>query len=628
MIRVALVGQPNCGKSTVFNCLVGYRAYTSNFTGTTVECLRSTVAIGDELVEIIDLPGTYSLTPLDAAERATQEFLLPGRVDAVLNVVDACTLVRSLELTLQLLELGLPLVVCLNMQDEARRRGIAVDPDELSRRIGVPVVPAVARRCLGIDLVAQALVSVVHERRIPPFLRYGQDVEEAIRGVEDKLSGPAISQLGFPPRFVAVKLLEGDPHIVELVQQHAPSSCPESQMEELVRAERHQRALEIFRGAVTVRSRGLSAGERLDGVVMHPVWGVILFAAVMYGLFYLVFHVGSWIEAPVIAGFDRITVLLGTVLTPQSLAFYVTRGLIQGVGGAVGIVIPYLVPFVAGLSVLEDIGYLSRAGFLMDGVMERLGLHGKAVVPLILGYGCSVPAVMATRILHTRRDRFVTAMLAVMIPCVARTTILFGLVGRFVGPSLALGLYAVNLLVVGAAGRVLRKILPESSSAPGFLLEIPSYKAPLVRVILSKVWLRVKEFLILALPILAAGSVLLSLLTFAKLDRFINLGLLPITWSLGLPLAVGFPLVFGIFRKELSLVMLFQAFGTTALNTVLTGGQMVVFTLFVLFYVPCLATLAVLAREFGWRQAAIILLSTTAIGLLVALAARGIAQFV
>ena len=335
------------------------------------------------------------------------------------------------------------------------------------------------------------------------------------------------------------------------------------------------------------------------------------------------FKLGSLIETPIIGLFDRSTELLAAALGEGTLGFALASGMIQGVGGAVGIVLPYLVPFLIGLAILEDVGYLPRAGYLMDGFMHKIGLHGKSVIPFILGYGCSVPAVMATRILDSKRDRFITAILSVMVPCVARSTVIFGLVGYFLGPHLAFMLFVINILVIGVLGKILTKVFPRVT--PGLILEIPTYKAPSVSVVLSKLRLRVREFLVIALPVLVIGSIVLSVLEFTNVSHYLNLALLPVTWSLGLPAAVGVTLVFGVFRKELSLVMLFQALGTSQVDTVLSSGQIMVFTVFVLFYIPCVATIAVLNRELGRTRAAVVVGITVGTALVVGLVTRGIA---
>jgi len=639
LLRIALAGQPNCGKSTIFNHLVGYKAHTSNLPGTTVEYLKSEALIGGSHAEVIDLPGTYSLTSLDKAETETRNFLVSGQVDAVLNVIDASLLSRSLELTLQLLEMGIPLVVCLNMEDEARRKGITVDTESLSKELGVPVVSAVAVRGLGVKEAATQAVKVARAKPIVPSPTYSADVEGVIGELTEKLERGAARRLALPSRLLAIKLLEADPYFSKEVKQTSLGLYQDAERlttrlgtlrgesgEGILSAERHHLAMKLFEAVATIGQPIVGLRDRLDALLMHRVFGYILFAVIMYAFFNAVFHLGSLIEAPMMALFDRSIDVIAGFVPAESFAFFVLKGIIQGVAGAIGIVLPYLVPFLIGLAILEDVGYLPRAGYLMDVFMHKIGLHGKSIIPFILGYGCSVPAVMATRILDSRRDRFITAMLAVMIPCVARTTIIFGLVGYFLGPQLAFLLYVINLAVIAIAGKVLTKLFPRVT--PGLILEIPSYKIPSLHVIGAKVWLRVREFIVVAWPLLVGGSLALSLLEYAHWDRYLNLAFSPITWALGLPLSLGVTLIFGVFRKELSLLMLFQALGTTQVAAVLTAGQMMTFTLFVLFYIPCVATIAVLSRELGRGKTGLVIASTTVVALVVALIARGITSII
>ena len=627
-VNIALIGQPNCGKSTIFNHLVGYKANTSNLPGTTVEYLRSEALVAGQHLEVIDLPGTYSLVPMDEAEAQTRNFLVSEHIDAVLNVVDASLLSRSLELTLQLLELNVPVVLCLNMMDEARRKGIDIDVAALSQQLGIPVVPTVAVRGTGVQEAVIQTIEAAKDNQAPSPIPYSADVESAIHQVADLIEKDN-------PRLFAIKLIEGDTFFRDLISEQLSDlegAISASQVaiqrtrgkpaDQVISAERHALAMEVFEAAAIVGSPIRTLRDHIDRVLMHRTFGLIALGAILYGLFFFVFKVGTAIETPLIGGFDRIVEWLSSILPAGGIAFAAISGLLQGIGGGLGIVLPFLVPFLFGLALLEDIGYLPRAGYLADGLMHRIGLHGKSIIPFILGYGCSVPAVMATRILENKRDRFITAMLSIMIPCVARTTIIHGLVGYFIGPHLAFLLYIINLVVIALVGKWMTKILPRVT--PGLILEIPSYKVPSLRVIGAKMWLRIREFLRYAMPILILGSIVLSLLEHFDVSRYLNAAVLPITWSLGLPIALGVPLVFGIFRKELSLVMLFAALGTTQVASVLSSGQMFVFAVFTLFYVPCIATIAVLRREFGTTRTAIVIVSTTGIALIVGLIVRGV----
>jgi ferrous iron transport protein B len=277
------------------------------------------------------------------------------------------------------------------------------------------------------------------------------------------------------------------------------------------------------------------------------------------------------------------------------------------------------------MSLIEDIGYLPRIAFLMDNFMHRLGLHGTSVVPGILGYGCSVPAVMATRILPSTRDRFIAAVAAILVPCSARMTIILGLVGYYLGGTAALFVYILNLVVITLVGTVLARLMPEES--PGMVLVIPSYKKPSVKTVLSKTWLRSKDFVIFAWPILIAGSLVLSLVEVFGWDQIITAVLSPLLKLLDLPPAVGMTLIFGILRKELSMIMLIQALGTTDVASVMSSTQIFVFTIFVVFYFPCLATFGILGREVGWPKAIAASLLTFSLATVLGVAARFIGPF-
>lgn len=623
---IALVGQPNAGKSTLFNALVGYRAVASNFPGTTVELLRGKALIGGRPVEVVDLPGTYSLLAGDRAEELARDFLTSGEVDAVVNVLDASLLARSLELTLELCELGLPMVVCLNMMDEARHKGVQIDAGELSRLLGVPVVEAVASRGMGL----RELLSALPRARVPNPPRYSADVEGAIRQLEG-VASPIAEAAGLPPRYVAIRLLSGDPppgapglpEEVEGVRGRLARARGEDPAL-VLSAERHAAALGLFEQVARVVHARVGWRERADDVLMHPVLSYPILLLVLWGLFWTVFKVGGILEGLLLPPLEGLSSSLGEALG-GGLAAQALVGAFQGLWAGVAIVLPYLVPFLFLLSLLEDVGYLPRVGYLMDALMHRMGLHGKSVIPFLLGYGCSVPAVLATRILEEERDRLVTACLAVMVPCAGRAIVVFGLVGRFVGPWAAFGLYLLNVLVIALAGWALKKVLP--GVGPGLILEIPPYRRPTLRTLLGKVWLRLRDFVVMAWPLLVGTSALFSLIGALGWTGELNRALLFLTWPLGLPKEAGVPLAFGIIRKELSLVMLAQAFGAADLSFALSKGQMLVFAGFVVFYLPCLATLAALGRELGWRRTGLVLVFTTGVALGIGLLLRLVGSF-
>jgi ferrous iron transport protein B len=629
------------------------------------------------------LPGLYSLNPANPAETCSRGFLLAGDWEVVVNVVDASQLARSLELTLELVELKAPLVVCLNMMDEAARKGLVIDVPALADALGVPVVETIATRGQGILETFRAAINLHGKRpsRQSPAFFYAPEVEATIQRLAEALragsrAGDASAYDGFPPeaagidqpgaatrageataaapcalaepltkaeddatfpdpRFRALQLVQSDPQRLARLDP-AIAEASESAQREVARhmgqpadavisSARHSACLDLFERVARVARPHADWREQVDRVLMHPVWGYVFLALIFLGFFRLVFGTGKLGETHILAAFDRLIAYLGHLLAPSSLGFAVAKGALLGTAGAFAIVLPYLLPFLIGLSVLEDAGYLARVGYLMDAVMHRLGLHGTATIPVLLGYGCSVPAVMATRILTSRRDRFVAAFLAVLVPCSARTTVIMALVGFYLGANWALGIYVLDLAVIALAGNILAKIWPEV--APGMLMEVPPYHHPALRVVLLKTWWRLREFVAVAVPLLIVGSAVLGLIEFFGWQSAINAALSPLTALLGLPTAVGLTLIFGVLRKELSLLMLMQALGTTDVHAVLTSAQIIIFTLFVTFYLPCLATLASMARELGRKLTAVAATALLLVAIVISLAARGVLHF-
>jgi ferrous iron transport protein B len=625
---IAMAGQPNSGKSTLFNQIAGYKTVTSNFPGKTVKYTKTAVRFSGRILDIVDLPGTYSLTSFDLAEVEARKYLMKNEADVVVNVVDASLLSRSLELTIQITELNVPMVLCLNMMDEAERKGIHIDTHQLEDILGVPVVSAIAVKGKGIREVFQAAIKTAETRKRPRKVEYSKDIEDIVNELGKTIEDES-ERLDIPSRLFALKLLENDQYFLKYMktpQMLETVRNLQGELEEghgrpsdvVISSERHAQAMNIFESVTTVTEPEISVRDRLDDVLMHKYIGYISLAVILYGLFNIVFGIGQVLEAVILDFFESVTPLLAVYL--DGLSLNLTEGVVEGFAGGVGIVLPYLVPFLIGLALLEDVGYLPRIAFLMDTFLHRIGLHGKAIIPVILGYGCTVPAIMATRILESDRDRFITAAISTLIPCAARTTIILGLVAFFISANAALGLYIFNMIVIVALGLVLSRFMPEIT--PGLILEMPSYHVPSLKSVLLKTWLRVREFIYIAWPLLIGGSIVLSVLSYTGLDSYVNRVLSPLTLLLGLPAAVGITLVFGILKKELSLVMLIQALGTSRLLDVLTKTQILTFSVFVIFYVPCVATLGVLAKEFGMRRMGYITAITVGIAIFLALLVR------
>ena len=637
---ISLIGQPNCGKSTIFNYFSGYKAAVSNFPGTTVKYTVSQVVFEGEALTCVDLPGVYSLTSIDPAERESRNYLLAGKSDVIINVIDASLLSRSLELTLELMSLERPLVLALNMMDEAARKGIVIDAAKLSELLGVPVVTTVAAAGRGLTDLLHAAVSAGRAGVLPVQIQFSRDVEEEIDSLADQLDFGFSQELGLPWRFMLVKALEDDPYVIEEIgrrDQEAVHWVKNSQKilaqshgrppETVISSERHALSVNLFEQVAKVKpAEKPDWRERLDKIATDKFWGYVLLVLIMTGFFVAVFKVGEHAENFLMGYLSWAQGLAKASLGVHTLTYSIVEGLLMGIFGGVAIVLPYLLPFLIGLALLEDSGYLPRVAFLMDNFMHFLGLHGKSIIPFILGYGCSVPAVMATRIMESPRDRLVVSMLAVLVPCSARSVIIFALVAYALGPFWALGVYFFNLVVIALLGKVSTWILPEVS--PGLLMEIPEYRFPTVKNVARKSWHSLKEFIVVAWPILIVGSLILSLLQFYHLEVYVNDLCRPFTYILGLPSAVGTTLIFGIMRKELSLIMLTEALGTTQITTALTLTQLLTFTIFVLFYIPCASTIAAMSRELGWKGAATAAGLSLILALILGLLTRGFGTLV
>jgi ferrous iron transport protein B len=634
---IALVGQPNCGKSALFNSVAGYKTISSNFPGTTVDFVASRVNLNGGGFTLVDLPGIYSVSSSEREEILARRYLIKEKPDLVINILDASVLSRSLELTLELLELKIPLVICLNMIDEAAKKGVEIDVGHLSQDLGVPVIPTIAIRGQGVPELFQSAVQTAKSGNTGNIHFLSLDVERVISELADLLGVATATRLGVPQRFLAIRLLEEDEEFEQAVREINPgimgdverlrsmlSECHGRPSDMVVSSERHSLAMNLFEHVAKVKPQSTKPfREQIDKYLMHPYLGYAILGGILFSFFWIVFSFGKHIEEPILALFEHFAGYLGVYLSKESLLFTVVNGLIQGFSGGIGIVLPYLIPFLLGLSLLEDFGYLPRAAFLMDSIMHTIGLHGKSIIPFVLSYGCNVPAIMGVRIMERARDRFVTAVLVTLIPCAARTTVIFAVVAFYLGPLKALLLYVLNVVVIAAAGKILSRFMPDVS--PGMILEMPSYRLPQFSAVMRKVWFRLREFVVIAWPILIAGSVILSLLEYFQLAERIN-GFLSLFTSglLGLPPAVGITLIFGILRKELAIIMLVQALGTSDFSSVMTGEQMMVFTVFSLFYIPCLATLGTLRATIGNRGMLFTLFFNTAIGTLMALVTRAL----
>ncbi len=633
-INVALAGQPNVGKSVIFNNLVGGSQIVGNWPGKTVEKAEGKLIYGDYEINVIDLPGIYSLSTYSEEEIIAREYIVSAKPDIVVNVVDASVLERNLYLTLQLFELNAPLIIALNLMDVAQSKGLRIDVEKLSRILGVPVIPMIAVTGSGIDKLVKTIVDVFEGRiRLSPFkVRYGREVEEKV-SIIAKIVERYLPNLcsKYPSRWISIKLLERDDHVLRMVSELDEGKVVlllvQEFIEELekihgesitsiISSERYgiiNRDILANVQFIEKEAIRLSLSDRLNYWTTHPIIGYLILVLVFFGIFYFIFIGGSFLESLLDYIFDevfmpQISSLLSYHL-PEPLYGIIVGGLINGFIAVLTISLPYILPFYFILSILEDTGYMPRAAYLMDAFMHRIGLHGKAFLPLMLGYGCNVPACLGCRIMESDREKFLLSFLVVLIPCSARTVVILGIVGRYIGLIYGLLLYVVNIFVVILIGLLLNKVLP--GCPVGLIMEMPDYRKPFVKAILIKTWRRVESFLYEASPLIVVGSVILSLIYQLNLVEPISYIMSPlISGLLGLPIIAGFPLIFGILRKELALIMLEELFGSSDLRMFMTFKQMLVFTITVMFFIPCVATIAACVREEGWKRATLISLFT------------------
>jgi ferrous iron transport protein B len=624
-LRVALAGNANVGKSVIFNQLTGLHQHVGNWPGKTVERAEGTLGFMGYSIDVVDLPGIYSLSTYSIEELVSREYIAVERPDVIVDVVDASALERNLFFTIQLMELESRMVVALNQIDAAEGKGIHVDVEKLSSLLGAPVVPTIGTKNVGLQELMEKVVEVSSEERKPHVIEYGPEVETRIGVLVAELDGV---ETPYPRRWVAIKLLEDDEEIKRLVHGQKPGivgleerlkgeieTMHGHDASSVIASERYAVANRIAVEASTHGEPRTTMADRLDRATSHPVLGYLVMAAVVLAVFFSVFALGNYVSGVIDAGMRSLRAMYDASFHGALAAFF-WNGVVEGVVAGVTIALPYIVPFYAALSILEDSGYLARIAFLMDSAMHRIGLHGKAFIPLMLGFGCNVPACLGCRIMETERERLICAFTASLIPCTARSIVIMGLVARYVGFEWAVALYAIDFLIVFALGRLAFRVVP--GEPVGLIMEMPSFRRPTVRVTASRTWFKLRDFVVMAFPIMIVGNFVVQLAKLVGLLDVVQGVLSPVTvWWLGLPAAVGVTLIFGVLRKELTLILLASLMGTSDFALVLSPAQMFVLAFVVMIYVPCVATIAVLAKEFGYRNAAVI--SLTEVGFAIGL---------
>jgi ferrous iron transport protein B len=624
---IVLVGNPNTGKSLLFNQLTGMDVIVSNYAGTTVDILEGKTTIGEKVLRVADLPGIYNLSSSTEEERISADYIIEKKPSLVVNVVDATILERNLYLTLQLLELRVPMVIALNFYEELEDKGIRIDWAALGKLLGVPVVPIDALRGAGMPGLVKIIDQTLSGDTILNHhqLKYDDHIEKAI----DEIAR-ITQEDNMPMRAAALHLLEDDntqwlrvrkqeKEIRQIIQKFST----EHPLNTEIARERHGQAALIAEKIMIPGKPKKDIQAFLDRVTTEPLSGAISLICVMGAMFFTLYTVGNYLSAQLGTWFSTIIMHPLTPMIsalPSTIVQTILVWGLQGVDAGLQIAVPYILIFYLFMGILEDTGYIPRMTYLLDRLMHRLHLHGQATIPMMLGFGCSVPAVIATRMLPNKKDRLLTSVLVCMIPCSARTAVILGAAGKFLGGGYALLIYGIVLLLIFAVGYILGKLLPGEST--GMIMEMPEYRMPQLKNVLVKTWIRVKDFVWIAFPLIVLGSVVLGLLKDYGLLEIINKPFsFIITGWLMLPAVAGITLIYGILRKEMALALLFVLGGSSQLLSFMSPVQIFVFTIVVALYIPCLGTFAVLRHEFGWKKSLLIALAT----IILAFAIGGIA---
>jgi len=611
-LTIALAGNANVGKSVIFNHLTGLHQHIGNWPGKTVEKAEGTLYFKGYTIDVIDLPGIYSLSTFSLEELISREYIAVEKPDVVINVVDASVLERNLFFTLQLMELETPMVLALNQMDIAAKKGIEIDCEKLEKILGIPVVPTVAIKGIGVyNLIEKAIDLIRKGKTKPAQIKYGKEIEERI----EKLTR-IIEKIKFryPARWTAIKLLERDEEVekeireidlgiletarklAEEVERLHGHSCST-----VVTSEKYETARCIADQVQKIKPRTkFTMTEHIHELTTHKVLGYLIMIGVLLLIFYSIFTFGDYVSEYLGDILYSVEPLFEEALKPHIVKELVWGGIMEGIIAAVTIAIPYIVPFYFILYILEDSGYLSRIAFLMDAIMHKIGLHGKAFIPVMLAFGCNVPACLGCRIMETERERLIAIFVVTLIPCAAVSVVVLGLVRRFVGTEWALALYIIDLAIVMMLGRFAFKALPGEPT--GLIMEMNEYRIPHLKTVVNQTWFRLREFVKMAFPLIIVSSFLIKVVEVLGFLDWIVAFMNPLTvgW-LGLRPEMGISLFFGVLRKELTLIMLAALLGPNL--SVLAPVQMVVFTLVVMLYIPCVATVAALVKEIGWKKA-------------------------
>ena len=648
-MTIGFIGNPNCGKTTLFNAYTGANLKVANWPGVTVEKVEGAIKAHNLDIHLVDLPGTYSLTSYTMEEIVSRQFILSDEVDVMINVVDASALERSLYLTLQLLELGKPVVLALNMMDIVEKRGMEIDLHRLPEMLGIPVIPVSARKRRGLDSLLHAAAHhkdcenpdcLIHHHKVHSNHKHDHHSQYAMvysDKIEDKIDliipelqkrYPELTNL----RWHALKLLEGDKEVTKKYPVDLPEVIDRSYESDIIN-EKYDFIGEIIDEVLLHKERQDMFTEVVDKALTHKIWGIPIFLGIMAFVFLLTFTLGDWVKGYFEMGIDWLSGLAESGLTAVGASSLVTSLVIDGIIAGVGTIVTFLpnilILFVC-LALFEDSGYMARVAYVMEGIMSKLGLSGKAFIPMLLGFGCTVPAIMASRALENKRDRYKIMLVTPFMSCNARLTIYILFSEMFFGNHAMIVAYSMYLIgiVVAMIVSLLLHLMDKKKSANYLMIELPEYKIPDGRTVAIYVWEKIKDYLGKAGTTIFLATILIWFVLnfgpngFAS-DMTGSFGAILGKWFVPIfaPIGLGFwqivvALIAGISAKEVvvsSCAVLFGIVnasspeGMSEFTNALQGigfGSLNAFCLmvFCLLYVPCAAALATTYKESNsWK---------------------------
>ena len=630
-LSIGFVGNPNCGKTTLFNAYTGANLKVANWPGVTVEKKEGLFQFHDHEYKLVDLPGTYSLTSYTMEEQVTRQYILSDDVDVIIDVADASALERNLYLTLQLIELGKPVILALNMMDIVQKRGMEIDLHRLPEMLGeIPVVPVSARKRTGLDVLLHAVVHHYEEGPKGIVVHYDDEIEEKISQIEDVLRKKYGEMENM--RWHAIKLLEHDGEVEKDHPVDVSHIASKSYEKEIIN-EKYDYIEEIVQECLVGKDVKAAATDHIDQYLTHPIWGIPIFLGIMAIVFFLTFTVGDFLKGYFEIGLEYFSGAALNLLTnmhvSQWLISLIVDGIIAGVGGILTFLPNIFILFLA-LAFLEDSGYMARVAYVMNETMSMVGLSGKAFLPMLLGFGCTVPAVMASRALPSQRDRRRTILITPFMSCSARLPI-YVLFAEIFFPSHAL-IVAYSLYLVGLAVAILVALIVHKTSKDGeeepLLIELPEYKTPNARTVAIYVWDKVKDYLSKAGTVIFVASIVLWFVLNTGLSGFtddvsqsfaamVGRILVPVLSPAGLGhWQIGVALISGLSAKEVVVSSFAVLFGISNINSpdgmsalgsalgMMGFGPVNAYALmiFCLLYSPCMAAVATIHRETGsWK---------------------------